>query len=180
MKTPSALSYRGEDARMTFTEFEKLPETAGKCELLEGELVALPPAKNRHYEVAQRFFELLLAIPSWPTASLGKVRYEWGYRIGTGWLQPDVSIAKKDQPADEYYLGSPALAIEVISNEKTADKVDRKIALYFQHGAEQVWVVYPESRRMWVYFSDGTAEVHSVSYNSKLLGVTLNLVDMIG
>jgi Uma2 family endonuclease len=164
---------------MTFTEFEKLPEAVGKRELLNGELVELPPAKNRHGDVAQRFFELLLAIPSWPAAGLGKVHHEWGYRIGDGWLQPDVSIAKKNQQADEYYLGSPALAIEVISNEKTADKVDRKIALYFQDGAEQVWVVYPESRRMWVYFSDGTAEVHSVSYNSKLLGVTPNLVEMI-
>jgi Uma2 family endonuclease len=165
---------------MTFTEFEKLPETVGKRELLKGELVELPPAKNRHGDVAERFYELLRSIPSWPAAELGRVHIERGYRIGGGWLQPDVSIAKKDQQSDDYYLGSPALAIEVISNEKTADKVDRKIALYFQDGAEQVWVVYPESRRMWVYFPDGTAEVHSVSYNSKLLGVTLGLAEMIG
>jgi len=165
---------------MTFTEFEKLPETAGKQELLKGELLELPPAKNRHNDIAERFFKLLIAIPSWPAADLGKVHIERGYRIGDGWLQPDVSVAGKDQKADDYYLGSPVLAIEIISNEKTADKVDRKIALYFQDGAEQVWVVYPESRRMWVYFSDGTAEVHTVSYNSKLLGVTLDLVELIG
>ena len=35
---------------MTFEEFERLPEPEqpGKCELLEGELIQLPPAKKKH------------------------------------------------------------------------------------------------------------------------------------
>jgi Uma2 family endonuclease len=171
---------KGKDARMTFTEFEKLPETVGNQELLDGELIELPPSKLRHDQIAKRFFKLLLAVPSWPVADLGDVYHEVGYRIGNGWLKPDLSIAKKDQPADDYYIGAPALAIEVISNEKTADKVDRKLTLYFQDGANQVWVVFPESRRMWVYFPDGTAEVHSGSYDSQLLGITLNLEELLG
>ena len=37
--------------RMTFAEFEKLPEYAGKQELLNGELIELPPPKLGHMKL---------------------------------------------------------------------------------------------------------------------------------
>ena len=42
--------------RLTFGEFERLPDEPGKLELLRGELIDLPPAKRRHNETADRIF----------------------------------------------------------------------------------------------------------------------------
>ena len=35
---------------LTFEELEQLPDEPGKMELLDGELIRLPPAKKRHIE----------------------------------------------------------------------------------------------------------------------------------
>ena len=38
-----------------------------------------------------------------------------GYRFEEdGWLIPDVTITNSDQKGDDYYLASPALAIEAL------------------------------------------------------------------
>jgi Uma2 family endonuclease len=47
----------------------------------------------------------------------------------------------------------PNLAVEVISPSNTAQEIDEKIADYFRHGVELVWVVYPLSRKVYVYES---------------------------
>src|SRR5437868_4346429 len=86
---------------MTFEEFERLPETPGKQELLRGELIELPPAKKCHDDISHRLFMTLLA-----TGSPGEVRHETSYRISRNpesWLVPDVSITHPGQPFDDYF-----------------------------------------------------------------------------
>lgn len=45
--------------RLTEEQFLSLPDAPGKQELLDGELITLPPAKLRHTLVARGFYELL-------------------------------------------------------------------------------------------------------------------------
>jgi Uma2 family endonuclease len=71
-----------------------------------------------------------------------------GYRIAGGWLQPEVSITHANQKSEDYYFDSPALAVEVISNEKTADYIDKKIKVYLENSAAEVWVLYPNQQHM--------------------------------
>jgi len=104
---------------MTFGEFEQLPGKPGKQELIKGELIELPPAKRKHNEMAERIYQFLIAFLSeahrrGEARSLGKVHHEMGYLLRDGsWLQPDVSITHGGQKAEDYYLGSPALAVEM-------------------------------------------------------------------
>lgn len=42
--------------RLTFEEFELLPDRPGKRELLRGELIDSPPARIKHHEIAERLF----------------------------------------------------------------------------------------------------------------------------
>ena len=116
--------------RLTSADLERLPESPYRQELLHGELIELPPPKRKHNKTAEKFYVRLRAIiteaharGAW--APLGDVHVALlGYRFDDdGWLIPDVSITHADQKGDDYYLGSPALAVEVISNEKTADYV---------------------------------------------------------
>ena len=139
---------------LTFEQFEKLPDSPGKHELLDGELIEMPPVKRRHSKIQLRIQERLR--PYFLERNLGEVYVEAGYKLGERhWVQPDVSFASKqqDQNGDpEGYLeGAPGLAIEVISEANTAESVDRKIAKYFEYGGEEVWVFYPKTRRVWMY-----------------------------
>lgn len=52
----------------------------------------------------------------------------------------------------------PALAIEVASESNTAAQLDLKMELYFAHGAEEVWIVFPQTRRVRANFPDGHSE----------------------
>ena len=127
---------------MTFEEFEQMPDAPGKQELIDGELIELPPAKYSHSIVAERIYFHLRS-----GAAGARVHHEFGYRIGGGWLQPDVSITRRDQKIDnDYLIGSPELAVEVLSPGNRSSHIERKIKLYFAQGAEEVWVVDPSKR----------------------------------
>ena len=52
---------------LTFEEFERLPDQPGKRELLDGELIELPPAERNHNQIAQTIFSPVcraLCLPS--------------------------------------------------------------------------------------------------------------------
>jgi Uma2 family endonuclease len=144
----------GTTTLLTFEDFEKLPDSPGKRELLDGELIEMPPAKARHSKIQHRIHKALS--PLVLNRGLGEVYIEAGYKLGERhWVQPDVSLvsAKQDESSDAqgYFEGAPRLAIEVISEANTAESVDRKIARYFDYGGEEVWVFYPKTRRAWIY-----------------------------
>ena len=46
-------------ALLTFEEFERLPDRPGKCELLKGELIELPPSELKHDRTSRRIFRCL-------------------------------------------------------------------------------------------------------------------------
>jgi Uma2 family endonuclease len=94
-----------------------------------------------------------------------------GYRFeDDAWLVPDVSITHVGQHSNDYFLGAPALAIEIVSEGQTADSIDSKTQHYLDHGALQVWVVYPNRRYLWIYEKGGKGEMRSGSFASDLLG----------
>jgi len=168
--------------RLTFADLERLPESSRRQELLHGELIELPPPKQKHNDVAHEIFHVLVEVVSAAHASgiaghLGKVYLGTGYRMeDEGWLIPDVSITHPGQKLEDYYLGSPALAVEVISNEKTSDFIGQKIEEYLKNGALEVWVVYPSRGEIRVYRPDGTWRSYTRLFESELLaGATIDL-----
>ena len=111
---------------MTFEEFESLSESGGKQELLDGELIELPPAKVRHMAVAKSFLELLTTV-----LSKSRVWFETGYQLGSSWLIPDISATWPDQRiANDYYQGGPMIAIEVESPGNTAEELDNSMLVH--------------------------------------------------
>ena len=47
---------------MSIAEFELLPDVPGKQELLEGELITLPPAQDEHGDIVQALYEVLRSV----------------------------------------------------------------------------------------------------------------------
>ena len=162
--------------RMTFADFEKLPEYPGKQELLNGELIELPPPKFRHMSLGKRFYELLRTI-----VEVSRLWIEGGYRIGDGWLIPDVSVSwPEQQPAEDYLTGSPMIAIEIASPSNTGAQIDEKVVAYLENGAAEVWIVYPKTHSMMVHVrADMSARRYISTYECALLGATIPVGELL-
>jgi Uma2 family endonuclease len=139
---------------LSFQEFEALPDSPGKQELLEGELIELPPAESKHNRVALRTTILLnealtRAHADAKASELGEACHEMGYLLGPRtWLQPDVSITHAAQMEGKYFEGAPAIAIEIVSPSDRAGELRQKTELYFRFGAREVWRVFPNTRQV--------------------------------
>ena len=138
-----------------------MPEEPGKTELLDGELIQMPPAKLPHSTIAGNlYYRLRQPVETLRAGSaasrVGMVYIGMGYKIGSNpdsWLIPDVSVAHSEQSGDDYYEGAPLIAIEIISESNTAAEIDHKIEKYLTNGSQEVWVVYGETRRVLTHFA---------------------------
>ena len=70
----------GDTTLLTFAEFEKLPDSPGKRELLDGEIIEMPPPKLRHSDIQQRIHERLR--PYARERLIGEVYMEVGFKLG--------------------------------------------------------------------------------------------------
>jgi Uma2 family endonuclease len=159
----------------TFAEFEALPEIEGKRELIDGELIEVPPPENYHSRVARGILFML-------AARLGESRV-WpdhtGYRIGSGWIEPDVSVSWPDQRFDgKYFVGSPLIAVEILS---PGEEIDRKLTLYFADGAQEVWVIDTKRRAVTMYSREDDKVIRQAvdrEFRSDAAGAVFSLAEI--
>jgi len=169
---PSKIGLMGVQTLLTEEEFLALPEFAGKQELLDGELIELPPAKLSHSSLAKLIAKLLEG-----AVGSERVFLELGYRLGPRrWLVPDVSVLWPEQRIEhDWPQGSPMIAIEIASRGNKAFELERKRLLYLEGGAAEVWFMYPETHTMLVSRSDGgvVAVSPAADYHSDAIGVVV-------
>ncbi|HYL73871.1 MAG TPA: Uma2 family endonuclease [Bryobacteraceae bacterium] len=144
-------------AHVTFAEFEQYQDDGMKHELLLGEHIVLPPPNVRTSLIQHRLHDLLL--PQLKRVGRDRVFILAGFLLSSDtFLQPDVSFVRWAQlqasDPDGYLAGAPAIAIEVASDSNTAAQLDLKVEQYFAHGSEEVWVVYPKTRKVRVHNPD--------------------------
>ena len=148
--------------QITWQAFEQLPDGDGwHREVVEGELIVLPPPKSKHSEIARRANRTLSALED---RGFVRVYMEAGYKLSDdppSWIQPDVSVLRMERAratsGDDYFVGSPELAIEVVSPSETARDLNRKIDALLAGGSLAVWVIYPEEREVRVFVPGGTS-----------------------
>lgn len=162
---------------VTFADFLELPDLpAGKRELVDGEVVTMPPPKKTHSDIAHQLLHILFQRMDWK-----RVRQDHtGYQIGDSWLEPDVSILWPDQAVTEndYFSGAPMIAAEVLS---PGEDIDEKLTIYFNGGAREVWVVNPRNKTMTAYVKRGDDVVRIAAdreYYSDAAGFSITLADI--
>ena len=74
--------------------------------------------------------------------------------------KPDVSLIRFGRLAGEripkgWIKIAPDLAVEVVSPNENAEKLEEKLEDYRKVGVPLIWVIYPNSRRVRVYRSNG-------------------------
>jgi Uma2 family endonuclease len=165
---------------LTFAEFEQLPDCPGKQELIDGQLIKMPPPLKNHTLTAKAIAKLL-------SDAVGDqwVNIEAGFLIGgRQWLQPDVSVLwPHQQEAGGYWAGAPMVAIEILSEHKSAQYVEDKLNLYFDDGAREVWTVSRRRRTITVYRKTSSGDLTSLRYTDSFqpewLSVPVRPADLI-
>lgn len=164
-RRPSYNAVMGPTAtRMTVEQFMELSneELHGR-ELIRGELVETGNAGQHHEKVKAKLNALVVSYLL--RNPVGELFPETLYKVSedTGFI-PDLSV---QVPARKLtgtgpFQGAPELAMEVVSSEPAADLM-HKVDSYLTNGSLAVWLVYPDSRDVWVYHPDGAARRYSSS-----------------
>ena len=170
---------------LTFEEFERLPDQPGKRELLDGELIELPPSDLKHSRSSHKIYHRVLAAVEAAHArgeatNLGEVFIEVGYKLSRkSYVQPDVSVTHAAQPEGKYFGLAPAIAIEVISPSDREQDIDMKTQVYFRYGALEVWRFYAKNRHVVVHVGT-TSRIERETVTTPLLpGFTLDIAEIL-
>lgn len=143
---------------VTAEELLRLPDDGFRYELFRGELRQMAPAGEEHGGFAMELGWRLARFVS--EQKLGRVyAAETGFKLTTNpdtVRAPDVAFvsrAKLEQqpPAKGYRQGSPDLAVEVVSPNDRPAEVAEKVYEWLFYGAQEVWVLEPDARRLTVY-----------------------------
>jgi len=153
----------GTTTRLTFEEFQKLPEREGTIyELDQGELLVEQSLPLRHHLVRQRIAMQLIQFVE--SRRLGIVLEEMDFRLSPDTVRnPDVAFITTEHlktiDLDRSTVeGAPALAVEVISPSNTAQDMAKKTQQYLQAGCRMVWIVFPSLRLAEIHSSSGTRQ----------------------
>jgi Uma2 family endonuclease len=162
---------------MTVEEFLERPERwdGNHEELIEGEIYVSPNNKPRHSEVVRRIERRLLPLEQQGFVVLGEV----ACRVTDSSLpNTDAAVVSREHWEaggwDNFLRESPALVVEVASPNQMR-KLLTKAALYLEHGAEQVWIAYPQKRVVQVLTVDGSREARegeTVEFHSIIIPVS--------
>jgi Uma2 family endonuclease len=72
---------------------------------------------------------------------------------------PDLCVVIGPEPEDQIFHEPPFICIEILSREDRQARMQDRIDDYLTFGVRYVWVFNPQSRRVWVYTTDGIREV---------------------
>lgn len=173
----------------TAAELLRLPRGKFRYELIEGELRTMSPAGYEHGVIAQNLGWRLAkhvmenGLGQVPTAETGFLLEQAPDTV----LAPDVSFVSKGQlkrcgMPKAYFPEAPALAVEVVSPNDTAEEVDGKIRYWLAAGTKLAWVIYPKGRTVTVYRSlddiQVLSEQDSLSGESVVPGFTCAIADL--
>lgn len=145
----------------TIQEFLNRPQRADDCyeELIEGHVYVSPTAKPLHNETVRRLERNLQPLENHGYVVLGEIAC---CLTDESLPNSDVAVVRSDVWAsaldsNDFVRQSPELAVEVHSPSNR--QLQREAALYLEHGAEQVWIVYPKKQRMRVLTQDDDYDV---------------------
>ena len=136
------------------TSFEDLDR-----EYVDGEIVERTLPTNAHSKTQFRLAGIL--------DRLGETRPLYGRvelrsRVSATRVRiPDVSVYAGVEPTDPVPSNPPLIAIEILSPDDKRAKVIAKLEEYREWGVRHVWMVDPDTRKLYVYANGVLREVDS-------------------
>ena len=143
--------------RITVTEYYDMARTGAlapdaRVELIEGEVVRMPPIGDRHGGAVEELDELL----HHAVAGRARVRCQMPVRLSDySEPQPDLVVMRpRTGPNDRAHPSAADVFLIVeISNSTIRYDLDVKVPLYARHGVPEVWVIDLKHLRLHFYRS---------------------------
>ncbi|HEV2108503.1 MAG TPA: Uma2 family endonuclease [Thermomicrobiales bacterium] len=147
--------------RLTAADLFALPDDGFRYELVDGELVRMPPPGFRHSRITTRVARFLDTYVD--AHDLGAVVDNGGFKLQGEpdvVLAPDVAFVQADRipPAPEtigYPEIPPDLAVDVMSPSDEPADIEAKIRRYLRAGVRAVWLLDPARKTISVRTPDG-------------------------
>ncbi len=79
----------------------------------------------------------------------------------TSFRIPDVAVLRNDAPRERILTHPPLIVIEILSPEDRLARFQDRIDDYLAFGVKNVWVIDPETRRVWTADAQGLHLVQS-------------------
>jgi Uma2 family endonuclease len=146
-------------AIITLDDYLRMSFEGPDAEYVDGEIVERTMPKLSHSEVQQALAE-----------SFGPLRKTMGIaagpeirvRVGNQTIRvPDYCVFRS-RPAEEVPSEPALLVVEVLSPSDTHSALIRKLEDYRAWGAENVWVIDPELRRLSIFKAEGLIHVEKL------------------
>jgi Uma2 family endonuclease len=147
-------------ATMTAEQFDALPEEEGrKWELLDGELIEVSSATPRQNLIVAHLLTRLDVFAEAKSIGTPLFRTDLAVRANTR-LRPDIGFFSADTwrtvdidvvPVTQI----PDIAVAIISPSETATTINRKVDAYLKWGVQEVWLIEPEIRTLFVHTLTG-------------------------
>jgi Uma2 family endonuclease len=170
---------------MTAEQFDALPEEEGrKWELLDGELIEVPSATPKHNRILlrlARFLEEFAEAGNLVAVCLEtdlavrantRLRPDFGFFSAETWRTVDLERVPIVQ--------TPDIEVEVTSPSETSTTINRKIDAYLKWGVQEVWLIEPEIRTLFVHTLAGAQRLSEGAYltSSFVPGWQLQIADL--
>jgi Uma2 family endonuclease len=130
-----------------------LTKVPGKLELDQWGRILMTPASNYHGMMQSRFANALAALA-------GTAMVETSVLTAIGVLVADVAWGSAEfVRLHEYetpYSTAPDLCVEIASPSNSMQALQEKVAAYLGAGAREVWLVFPQAKRIEMYDLHGT------------------------
>lgn len=138
-----------------------LPDDGRKYELVNGRLKEVPTGGQYGKIEAELIVKLHPFSKPWADLYDSST----GFRMRSGNIRcPDVSVMRRERlpegkPPIGFIDGAPDLAIEIVSPSEDPKDLLHKVGEYFESGAQEVWLLFPERRQVYRYRAPLEVEV---------------------
>jgi Uma2 family endonuclease len=133
-----------------------------RIELIEGELIEMPPQGLPHVEAVRMLTQLFA-----PLAAQGRLLVQLPIRMPGSEPAPDLTILAPDRPAHEFGATYASLVVEVANTTRHFD-LRRKAPLYQGHAVLETWVLDIPQQRLVVFPREGGSIVCSRGQGAKI------------
>ena len=145
------------EGKLTAEEFYDLyAGSDGRVDLVQGEVVRMPPVGPVHGEMEGDLGAALRAFAR--ERHLGKVYWNTGFVLAQDLVRgPDLAFVSAEKtaatpPPDRgFWPVVPDLVVEIVSPEDRAQDLADKISDYLEASVPLVWVVYPRRHQVYVH-----------------------------
>ena len=150
---------------LTADDLMAMPDDGKRHELVQGELITMAPAGDRHGRVADRTGRRLGNF-----VEAGDLGHTWAADTGF-WIErlpdtvraPDYAFASHERlsgnvPDRGYAEVIPDLVVEVASPNDRQPEIDAKTQVWLDAGVRLVLNVYPQTQEVYAHHDDATVE----------------------